>query len=127
MRPHKKLLAWQSAIDLIDYIYRVTMGFPTTEKFGLISQLRRAAVSVASNIAEGAARNSKKEFIQFNYYALASTSEIDTLAVVSKNLNLLNEAQYEILTRKNEKTFALIHGLNISLKASIYKNKTTEP
>jgi len=111
MRPHQKLLAWQAAIDLVKEIYVVTMSFPNDEKFGIISQLRRAAVSVPTNIAEGAARNSIKEFIQFNYISLGSTSEIDTLLILSKELNILNETQYKVLLQKTEKVSALLSGL----------------
>lgn len=65
MRPHEKLEVWQRAIDLVVRIYKMTESFPKEEKFGLISQVRRAAVSIPANIAEGAARHSSKEFCNF--------------------------------------------------------------
>lgn len=124
MRPHQKLIAWQSAIDLLKEIYIVTMNFPETEKFGIISQLRRAAVSVPTNIAEGAARNSIKEFIHFNYISLRSISEIDTLLILSKNLNILNDQEYFNLLQKNEKVSAVLNGPIKHLKSKL-KTKTT--
>jgi four helix bundle protein len=75
---HKDLDVWKLSMDLVVDIYQLTDGLPKSETFGLTSQIRRAAVSVPSNIAEGAARKSLKEYIQFLYVALGSTSEVDT-------------------------------------------------
>jgi four helix bundle protein len=77
-RPHKKLDVWQLAMECTFDIYRITKTFPIDEKFGLTDQLRRASVSVPSNIAEGASRNTKKEFVNYLYIAQGSLSEIDT-------------------------------------------------
>jgi len=66
-KPHKKLNAWSDAVDIAQQVYRVTERFPSNEQFGLTSQIRRAAVSILSNIAEGAARQTKKEFLSFPY------------------------------------------------------------
>ena len=77
-RPHKKLEAWQKSIELTEIIYKITSLFPKEEIYGLPNQMRRCAVSVASNIAEGAARNSTKEFLQFLSIAQGSLSELDT-------------------------------------------------
>ena len=71
-KPHKKLNAWTDAVDLAQQIYRVTERFPSNEQFGLTSQIRRAAVSIPSNIAEGAARQTRKEFIQFLHVSKGS-------------------------------------------------------
>lgn len=76
-------------MDLVEEIYRITDSFPDKEKFLMITQLRRAALSVPSNIAEGATRNSHKEFIQFLYIALGSTSEIETQLLVAKRIGYL--------------------------------------
>lgn len=65
MRPHKNLLVWKDAIELVETIYNLSYKFPESEKFGLTSQVKRAVVSIPTNIVEGAARNTKKEFIQF--------------------------------------------------------------
>lgn len=77
-RSHKKLEVWQGAVHLATELYKRTESFPDSEKFGLVSQLRRAGVSVPSNIAEGAARNSDRDFLRFLNMANGSLSEIDT-------------------------------------------------
>lgn len=78
---------------LVEEIYRITNNFPTEERFGLSNQLRRAAVSIPSNIAEGAARNGKKEFAQFLYVALGSISEIETQIELAFRLQFLRDPQ----------------------------------
>jgi len=77
-KPHKQLDAWTTAIELAQLVYKTTDKFPAKEQFGLTNQARRAAISIPSNIAEGAARQTKKEFIQFLYIAKGSLSELDT-------------------------------------------------
>jgi len=89
MKSHKDLFVYQKSLDLVVEIYQLTNDFPESEKYGLISQLRRAAVSVPSNISEGAGRNSKKEFIQFLHIALGSLNEIETQLEIAKRLNYL--------------------------------------
>ena len=86
MGTHKDLDVWKLSIDFVEEIYRITEKFPSEERFGLISQLRRAAVSISSNIAEGAARKSDKENIQFLYVALGSIAEIETQLIISNRL-----------------------------------------
>jgi len=78
MRAHRKLDLWQKSVDFVVDVYNVTKGFPSEERFGLISQIRRAAASIPANIAEGAARNSDKEFLYFLSNAQGSASEVDT-------------------------------------------------
>ena len=77
-RPHRKLIAWQKAIELVTEIYKITESFPRTEEFGLSSQMRRAAISVPSNIAEGLTRKTNKDKVHFLNIAQSSLSEIDT-------------------------------------------------
>jgi four helix bundle protein len=91
LKTHKDLDVWNKAIDLAEQLYLLTGRFPKEEQFGLTSQLRRAAVSIASNIAEGAARNSNKEFLQFLYIALGSAAEIETQLLLAKRLKFLKE------------------------------------
>jgi four helix bundle protein len=86
MGTHKELEVWKQAIELAKTVYQLTAGFPMSELYGLVSQMRRSAVSVASNIAEGAARNSDKEFIQFLYIALGSVAELETQYILAKEL-----------------------------------------
>ena len=86
-RKHRDLHAWQHAIALVKVIYRLTAAFPDSERFGLTAQMRRAAVSVPSNIAEGAARTTTREFLHFLGIASGSLSELDTQITLAKNLN----------------------------------------
>ena len=85
---YKDLLVWQKGIELVKEIYMLTKLFPSDERFGLVSQMRRAAVSVPSNIAEGQARHTTKEFIQFLSHAEGSLAELDTQIIVSMELGL---------------------------------------
>ena len=90
IRNHKDLEVWKKSMDLVSNIYKITESFPNKELYGLTNQIRRAAVSIPSNIAEGAARNSKKEFIQFLYIALGSLSELETQIIIANRLEYLN-------------------------------------
>ncbi len=96
MRVHdyEKLVVWQKAMDLVSLVYRVTRTFPRDEQFGLTSQMRRAAVSVPSNIAEGCRRSTKKDFAHFLLIALGSASELDIQLKLAKRLGFANEADY---------------------------------
>jgi len=90
IRNHKDLEVWKKSIDLVGNIYNITDSFPNKEIYGLTNQIRRAAVSIPSNIAEGAARNSKKEFIQFLYFALGSLAELETQIIIANKLEYIN-------------------------------------
>ncbi len=85
---YRDLVVWQKSIELAKQLYRLTATFPNEEKFGLVSQIRRAAVSVSSNIAEGQARNTTGEFIQFISHAEGSAAELDTQLYLSVELGL---------------------------------------
>ena len=89
MSTHRDLLAWQEAMKLVAAVYRDTAGYPKAEQYGLVGQTRRAAVSVPSNIAEGAARNSTGELIQFLGIASGSLSELETELELGSMLNYL--------------------------------------
>jgi four helix bundle protein len=91
LRNHKDLDAWKESLGLVDSVYRATKGFPPGEIYGLVSQMRRAAVSVPSNIAEGAARASRKEFSQFLYMALGSLSELETQIIIARRLGYTDQ------------------------------------
>jgi four helix bundle protein len=119
MRPHKNLLVWKDAIELVETIYNLSNKFPESEKFGLTSQLKRAVVSIPTNIAEGAARNTKKEFIQFLYISSGSLSEVDTLITIASNLNYIKKEEFEVITKKMDKVSALLNGLIKKLKMDI--------
>jgi len=89
-RPHERLQAWKEAMQLVRTIYDLTKTFPREEIYGLTAQMRRAAVSVPSNLAEGAARSSKKEFSQFLSMAKGSLSELETQLLISADLGYLD-------------------------------------
>jgi four helix bundle protein len=102
------------AVELVGDIYKLSASFPHAEQYGLTSQLRRAAISVPSNIAEGAARTSKKEFLHFLSLARGSLSEIDTQVTIAKRLGLISDdAQVQ---EKLDRVFGLIGGLMRSLE-----------
>ena len=86
MKAHHKLKVWKRAIDFVTGIYKLTEGFPKEEIYGLIGQMRRAAVSIPSNIAEGAARDSKREFRKFLSIAQGSASELETQLIIAEKL-----------------------------------------
>jgi four helix bundle protein len=94
MRPHESLDVWNKAVDFVVSVYKITEPFPKEEKFGLTPQLRRAAVSVPANIAEGAARTSPKEFMQFLSNAQGSASEVETELLIARRLGYLGEPDY---------------------------------
>ena|SRR3990167_9051434 len=119
VRPHKTLKLWQEAIDFVPEIYAILKSYPDDEKFGLISQIKRASSSISINIAEGAARSSKKEFVRFLYYSMGSISELDTLFEISLKLGYLSLDNYTLLIEKLNKLSALANGLIISLKKDI--------
>ena len=90
-RTHKELDVWKQSMSLAKEAYELTKGFPKEEMYGLVSQIRRAAVSVPSNIAEGAARNSDKEFTQFLSVSLGSLAELETQILLSRELGFLKD------------------------------------
>ena len=91
MKSHKDLTVYKTSIDLVIDVYQISGSFPDVEKFGLTSQIRRAAVSIPSNISEGAARNSKKDFIRFLYIALGSLAEMETQMEIAQRLEFIRE------------------------------------
>lgn len=110
-RAHKSLDVWQEGVALCTEIYQLTKSFPRSEEFGLISQMRRASVSVPSNIAEGAARGSANEFVRFLNIAAGSLSELDTQLELAKRLGYVHEAQYAALEPVLESLSAKLFGL----------------
>ena len=115
-RDYKKIVAWQRAHQLTLRIYNKTKGFPSEERFGLTSQLRRAAYSVPSNVVEGSGRGTLKEYLRFLYISLASLKETEYFLLLSHDLGYLNTPDYEELTEFVNSTFAPLHGLMKSVK-----------
>lgn len=96
MSDYKELKVWEISIDLVEKIYNLVKKFPKDEVYGLSSQIKRASISISSNIAEGANRNTKKEFIHFLYISLGSASELETQLIIAKRLNFVNNIKSEI-------------------------------
>ncbi|MFD2599984.1 four helix bundle protein [Sphingobacterium corticis] len=93
MHQYRELKLWQKSIEVVSELYRITKMFPTSEKFNLITQINRAAVSIPSNIAEGAGRNSDKEFLHFLAIAHGSMYEVETQLIISNNLGYLSGSE----------------------------------
>lgn len=115
MRTHKDLDVWKKSIDFVTMVYEVTNGFPKSELYGLTSQLRRAAVSIPSNFAEGASRKEKIEFKQFLFIALSSGAEIETQIIIAFNLNYLEAADRDKIISELESIQKMLQGLIKSL------------
>lgn len=116
MKSHKDLEVWQLAVNLAVDVYRATKTFPKDELFGMSAQMRRSAVSVASNIAEGAARHGKKEFLQFLYISLGSASELDTQIEIARRAELGDDSALRQLDGLRIRVSKLIQGLIRSVK-----------
>lgn len=112
-RPHYKLEAWKSAMALVSGVYQITRSFPKEEIYGLTAQMRRAAVSIPSNIAEGAARTGHKEFAQFLSIAKGSLSELETQLLISAELGFLDRSHG--IFQQTDKVSVLLSGLHRSL------------
>jgi len=115
-KPHKKLDVWQKSIILIEKIYELTKDYPRSENHSLTSQMRRAAISIPANISEGAARQTKKEFIQFLHMAQGSLSELDTHFEISERLGYLKENNLRELSLLMNDVDKMLTGLIKSLK-----------
>ena len=96
----KDLKIWHKGIDLVINIYKLTSKFPSEEKFGLISQIRRSVVSIPSNIAEGHSRKTSKDFKQFIAIAKGSLSELETQLIISFKLNFISKEEFAIISEK---------------------------
>ncbi|MBM4133639.1 MAG: four helix bundle protein [Nitrospira sp.] len=110
-KPHKKLTAWSTAVDLVIAIHEITTDFPGTERYGLTDQMRRAALSIPSNIAEGAARQTEKEFLHFLHIAKGSLSELDTHLEIAPRLSFLSDKQWADLNAQLEHLDRMLSGL----------------
>lgn len=101
-RKHRDLPVWQAAVELVPLVYRMTAGFPREEVYGLAAQMRRAAVSVPSNIAEGAARSGPNELLHFLSMASASLSELDTHVEIARRLGYLKDDGDDMIARMDD-------------------------
>lgn len=111
IKTYKDLLVWKRSVSLATKIYLVTEKFPKSEIYGIISQMRRCAVSIPSNIAEGRNRRTRKDFAQFLRIALGSAAELETQTEISKNLNFLNELEYSQITSETNEIGMMLRAI----------------
>jgi four helix bundle protein len=114
----QKLAVWQKAIEFADVVYSITRGFPDEEKFGLTSQMRRAAVSISSNIAEGSGRASDSEFARFVEIAYGSLMEVVSQSCVAQRQSFLSTQQFQQMFQSAEEIARMLSGLRTSLLKS---------
>ncbi|MDO3391534.1 four helix bundle protein [Bacteroides sp. ET489] len=117
MKTHKDLLVWKKSIDLVEQIYKFTKQFPKEELYGITNQMRRCAVSIPANIAEGSGRKNKAEFIQFLHIALGSASELETHLIISQRLGFLSSNSYDEIMNALNEIIKMICGLINSLNS----------
>ena len=103
IRNFKDLKIWQESISLVEEIYRITKAFPRIENYGIVSQIRRSAVSIPSNIAEGFMKSHNKEFKQFLFIALASSAEVETQLIISNKLKYISNLELGRLLGRTDK------------------------
>src|SRR6266568_395906 len=123
-RSYRDLIAWQKAIELVTETYRASQSFPDSERFGLTSQLRRAAVSVLSNIAEGQGRQFTGEFKQFLGHARGSLLEVETQIFLARNLGYFSPERSTSLLKRTEEAGRILNGLMGSLKGRLRRLTT---
>jgi four helix bundle protein len=116
MHKYKELKVWQKSMNVTADIYKITEKFPDKERYNLISQICRSAVSIPSNIAEGAGRNSKKDFSHFLSIALGSSFELETQVILTEKLNYLSKTQIDDILAQLIEIQSMILGLKKSLK-----------
>jgi len=116
MKSHKDLNVWNRSIEPVITVYQVTKDFPKEETYGLVSQMRRSVISIPSNIAEGAARQSKKEFRQFLYIASGSVSELDTQLIICNKLDLIRDESFRNISDELTQIKKMLFGLLNSIK-----------
>lgn len=110
-RTHKDLDVWKKSISFVTSIYKATEQFPKEELYGLVSQIRRASVSIPSNIAEGAVRKGKQEFRQFLFISLSSAAEVNTQLIISRNLGFIKEDDFVKLISELNSISKMTQGL----------------
>jgi len=117
----KDLIAWQKAMDLVELVYRFTAKLPKEELYGLTSQMRRSAVSIASNIAEGQGRNSKGEFYQFLGNARGSIEELRTQVLIAQRLRFVLDPEVQKVLEQVERVARLVNGLMQAVKPKVLR------
>jgi four helix bundle protein len=123
IRSYQDLAIWKKAMELVVQVYHLTRHFPREEMHGLTSQMRRAAVSIPTNIAEGWGRGSRKEYIQFLRIARGSLLELETLLAISRSLRYLNQEDMQTTLALVEEISRMLSGLIASLKKGMRNEK----
>ena len=118
-KTYRELLVWQKAMDLTEHVYRTSESWPKTEIYGLTVQIRRAAVSVPSNIAEGQGRRTPRQFMHFLSIAYGSLMEVETALQLASRFGYSNQGAVQEGLRRSEEVGRLLNGLKRSLKASV--------
>jgi four helix bundle protein len=121
---YKDLIVWQKSVALVTSIYALTRTFPQEEKFGIVSQLNRASISIPSNIAEGWGRESAKNYLQFLRISRGSLMETETLLEISKNLGLIKNNDFSDITNQIQEVSKILQGLIKSIQLKI---KSSQP
>lgn len=119
MGGYRDLKVWQLGVEISLAIYKLTDGFPSREQYGLSSQLRRAAVSVSSNIAEGHSRGATKDLIRFLGIARGSVAEIETQLIISKNLGYVQIVEFDRIISMLDEESRMLSGLRRSLRSKL--------
>lgn len=119
IRNYKKIIAWQKSHAITLSVYRITKNFPADERFGITSQLRRAAYGVPSNIAEGSGRDSNRDYLRFLYISLASLKETEYFLLLAHDLGYISDADFEAHTEDVNVAFGVLSGLIKAVKKEI--------
>jgi four helix bundle protein len=122
-KPHHNLKVWQKSRNFVKQIYQITAKLPDEEKFGLTSQMRRAAISIPSNIAEGAGRNSRKEFANFLGICQGSIAELETQILVGKDIGYFQNDPVQSILKELDEISKMVIGLKKSLLKNDGQNK----
>ena len=115
MHNYRELEVWKKAMDFVMEVYKITSNFPSEEKFGLCSQLKRAAVSIASNISEGAGRNSVLQFQNFLQISMGSCNEVATQIELAFRLDFIPKENCQTLQEESKRIYRMLQGLYLSL------------
>jgi len=117
MKTYREMIVWQKSVDLVTLIYLKTKNFPNEELYGLTNQIRKAAISIPSNIAEGFGRNSKNDFKRFLRISISSTFELQTQIEIAKNLQFLSDDNFKLIYEATREIEAMLSSLIRKLKS----------
>src|SRR5690606_40647112 len=119
VKSYRDLQVWREAVDLVELVYRASAAFPADERFGLTSQLRRSSVSIPSNIAEGHARPSTRDYLRFLGISLGSLAEMETQLLLAQRLGYIDDATLDRALQASDRVGRMLRGLSKSLNAKL--------